>query len=36
MFGILANLSGQGQRFRVEDVEPGVVAAVDLVESILM
>jgi tRNA A37 threonylcarbamoyladenosine synthetase subunit TsaC/SUA5/YrdC len=31
MFGTSANLTGQGQRFRVEDVEPGVVAAVDLV-----
>jgi tRNA A37 threonylcarbamoyladenosine synthetase subunit TsaC/SUA5/YrdC len=31
MFGTSANLTGQGQRFRVEDVEPAVVACVDLV-----
>jgi tRNA A37 threonylcarbamoyladenosine synthetase subunit TsaC/SUA5/YrdC len=30
-FGTSANLSGQGQRFRVEDIEPRVVGAVDLV-----
>ncbi|KAL3473276.1 DHBP synthase RibB-like alpha/beta domain-containing protein [Aspergillus californicus] len=30
-FGTSANLTGQGQRFRIEDVEPGVIDAVDLV-----
>ena len=31
MFGTSANLTGQGQRFRVEDVEPTVLASADLV-----
>lgn len=31
MFGTSANLTGQGQRFRIEDVEPAVVAYADLV-----
>ncbi|OXG87039.1 hypothetical protein C345_03298 [Cryptococcus neoformans A2-102-5] len=31
MFGTSANLTGQGQRFRVEDIEPPVLAHVDLV-----
>ncbi|GKZ86013.1 hypothetical protein AnigIFM56816_000862 [Aspergillus niger] len=31
MFGTSANLTGQGQRFRVEDIEPKVIDAVDLV-----
>ncbi|OBT81580.1 hypothetical protein VE02_09936 [Pseudogymnoascus sp. 03VT05] len=31
MFGTSANLTGQGQRFRIEDVEPAVLACVDLV-----
>lgn len=31
IFGTSANLTGQGQRFRIEDVEPGVLACVDLV-----
>lgn len=30
-FGTSANLSGQGQRFRIEDIEPRVIEAVDLV-----
>ena len=31
MFGTSANLTGQGQRFRIEDVEPSVIASVDMV-----
>ncbi|AAW43916.1 hypothetical protein CNBE1840 [Cryptococcus deneoformans B-3501A] len=31
MFGTSANLTGQGQRFRIEDIEPAVLAHVDLV-----
>ncbi|KAE8416387.1 hypothetical protein BDV36DRAFT_260191 [Aspergillus pseudocaelatus] len=31
MFGTSANLTGQGQRFRIEDIEPRVIDAVDLV-----
>lgn len=31
IFGTSANLSGQGQRFRIDDVEPSVLASVDLV-----
>ncbi|OJJ57218.1 hypothetical protein ASPSYDRAFT_47511 [Aspergillus sydowii CBS 593.65] len=31
MFGTSANLTGQGQRFRVEDIESRVIDAVDLV-----
>lgn len=31
VFGTSANLTGQGQRFRCEDVEPAVVEAADLV-----
>ncbi|KAM4055765.1 telomere recombination domain-containing protein [Hirsutella rhossiliensis] len=31
IFGTSANLTGQGQRFRVEEVEPSVLASVDLV-----
>lgn len=31
MFGTSANYTGQGQRFRVEDIEPAVLAHVDLV-----
>ena len=31
MFGTSANLTGQGQRFRVEDVEPTVLASLDLI-----
>lgn len=31
MFGTSANVTGQGQRFRIEDVEPNVLAYVDLV-----
>ncbi|KAL6232689.1 hypothetical protein BDW75DRAFT_247030 [Aspergillus navahoensis] len=30
-FGTSANLTGQGQRFRIEDIEPRVIDAVDLV-----
>jgi tRNA A37 threonylcarbamoyladenosine synthetase subunit TsaC/SUA5/YrdC len=30
-FGTSANLTGQGQRFRIEDIEPKVINAVDLV-----
>jgi tRNA A37 threonylcarbamoyladenosine synthetase subunit TsaC/SUA5/YrdC len=30
-FGTSANLTGQGQRFRIEDIEPKVIDAVDLV-----
>ncbi|KAL5049142.1 hypothetical protein BDW71DRAFT_217763 [Aspergillus fruticulosus] len=30
-FGTSANLTGQGQRFRIEDIEPSVIDAVDLV-----
>ncbi|OQE13194.1 hypothetical protein PENFLA_c052G00443 [Penicillium flavigenum] len=30
-FGTSANLTGQGQRFRIEDIEPEVIDAVDLV-----
>ncbi|KAF3479987.1 uncharacterized protein GIQ15_06963 [Arthroderma uncinatum] len=31
MFGSSANLTGQGQRFRIEDIEPALLAHVDLV-----
>lgn len=31
MFGTSANLTGQGQRFRIEDIEPSVLASVDMV-----
>ncbi|KAM5528225.1 hypothetical protein FOXYSP1_19494 [Fusarium oxysporum f. sp. phaseoli] len=31
MFGTSANVTGQGQRFRIEDVEPAVLACADLV-----
>ncbi|KLJ05729.1 hypothetical protein EMPG_10819 [Blastomyces silverae] len=31
MFGTSANLTGQGQRFRVEDIEPSVRESVDLI-----
>lgn len=31
MFGTSANLTGQGQRFRIEDVEPTLLACLDLV-----
>lgn len=31
MFGTSANVTGQGQRFRIEDVEPAVLECVDLV-----
>ncbi|KAJ5210643.1 hypothetical protein N7491_010450 [Penicillium cf. griseofulvum] len=31
MFGTSANLTGQGQRFRIEDVEPTALACVDLI-----
>lgn len=30
-FGTSANLTGQGQRFRIEDIEPTVIDAIDLV-----
>ena len=31
MFGTSANLTGQGQQFCVEDIDPRVIAGVDLV-----
>lgn len=31
MFGTAANVTGQGQRFRIEDIEAAVLEHVDLV-----